>query len=304
MTVFLVVAGALAVLWILANSKTSRPDGVLVPRVHPYRRIMQYIMPTRSESVVFFDTYVPADALLDYVEQAREQFDADITHCVVGALAQGLAEAPTMNRFVAGRRLYQRRLRHITFSMKRTAGDERAKLATVKLEIPTEGSFRDLCARINEEVSHERSDTRTYADKEFDLLGLIPRPVLIRAVQFLRWLDHHNLVPAGFIATDPLHTSVFVANLGSLGMDAGYHHLYEWGNCPIFVTVGRVETHPVVVEGEVVPQRQLHLRWTYDERIDDGLSARRGMHAVKRVLEDPFSELGCVGSGASAEPQS
>jgi len=291
MTLLVALAVVLA-LWILANCKTSRPDGTLVPRVHPYRRIMQYIMPTRAESIVLFDTYVRADALLAYIEKARTRFPIDITHCLVAAVGAALAAVPEMNQFPAGRRLYQRKQRHVTFSMKRAQGERAAKLATVKLALDPGERFPALCARIDREIAAERSGARTYADKEFDLLGSLPRPLLMRGVQLARWLDHHNLLPGAFLENDPLYTSVFVANLGSLGMGAGYHHLYEWGNCPVFMMIGRVEERPAVEDGRVVVQKQLHIRWTYDERIDDGLTARHGLEAVKQALENPEATFG------------
>lgn len=291
MTLLVALAVVLA-LWILANCKTSRPDGTLIRRVHPYRRIMQYIMPTRAESIVLFDTYVRADALLAYIEKARTRFPVDITHCLVAAVGVGLAAVPEMNQFPAGRRLYQRKHRHVTFSMKRAQGERAAKLATIKLAIEDGEPFAALCARIERSIAAERSGQRTYADKEFDLLGSLPRALLLRAVQLARWLDHHNLLPGKFLENDPLYTSVFVANLGSLGMGSGYHHLYEWGNCPVFMMVGRIEERPAVEDGRVVVQKQLHIRWTYDERIDDGLTARHGLEAVKQALENPEAAFG------------
>jgi hypothetical protein len=100
-----------------------------------------------------------------------------------------------------------------------------------------------------------------------------------------------------------MYTSIFLANLGSLDMDPGYHHLYEWGNCPLFMMVGRIQDRPVVVDGELVVRKTLHIRWSYDERIDDGLNARFGIESVKRALEDPFVFLGCLeADGSDARP--
>jgi 2-oxoacid dehydrogenases acyltransferase (catalytic domain) len=300
--IFAIVSASFLALWILVNYKTSRPDGTLVGGLHLYRRVMQYIMPTRNESVVFFDTYVRAEPLLAYIEKTRARFHVDVSHCLVAAVAAGLAAVPEMNRFAVGRRLYQRTQRHVTFSMKRTQGDRRAKLATVKLALPDGEPFQALCARIDRSIDGERAGVRTYADKEFDLLGILPRPLLLRGVQLARWLDHHNLLPAAFLDNDPLYTSVFVANVGSLDMGSGYHHLYEWGNCPVFMMVGRIEERPAVETGQVVVQKQLHVRWTYDERIDDGLTARHGLEAVKHALENPDAAFGVIdhASGESA----
>ena len=289
-----IAIGVLFLAWVLLNLKTSRCDGILLRNVHPYRRLMQHIMLTRNESVVYFDDYVVADNLLAYLAKAKERFGADISHCLVAAAAIGLAEAPTMNQFVMGRRLYQRKQREIAFSMKREAMNKKAKIAVVKKAIRDGETFREFCQRVNEEINVQRSDKKTYADKEYSLFTMVPRPVLNWAVTLFRWMDYHNILPASFIKSDGMYASIFVANLGSLKMRAGYHHLYEWGNCPMFMMVGRIEEKPWVVDGEVVPRKILHIRWTYDERVDDGLSARFGQEAVSRVLENPFEELGCL----------
>ena len=293
------VAATLIALWAALHMKTARPDGVLVPAVHPYRRLMPYVMVNRNESIALFDSYADAEALLQYIDRAGGKFDVDIAHCLVGAALIGLAENPKMNRFSTGRRLYQRRGTSVTFSMKRKQLDTEAKLATVKMDgVPGE-SFRGLCDRINAKVGVERSETKTYADKEFDLVTAMPRPLLRLAVRLLKTLDYFNVLPASFIRNDGLYTSMFIANLGSLGMGAGFHHLYEWGNCPLFMMAGQVEERAVVRDGEVTVRKLLPIRWSYDERIDDGLNARFGIDSVVRALEHPFEYLGCIADDGS-----
>ena len=89
----LIACGALVLLWIAIELKTSRPDGTLLRGLHPYRRIMPYIMQGRNESMVYFDTYVRAERLLDYLARARQRFPLDVSHCLVGAaaIAAGIA---------------------------------------------------------------------------------------------------------------------------------------------------------------------------------------------------------------------
>ncbi|HMV68275.1 MAG TPA: 2-oxo acid dehydrogenase subunit E2 [Myxococcota bacterium] len=283
------VAGLLS----LTQLKTGRSDGDLV-NIHPYRRMMFYIMPGRNESVVYFDRAVRAERLEAYIEQAREAFGANMTHVLTAAVGIGLGENPKMNQFVVGRRLYARRGRWVTFSMKRQKLNKQAKLSAVKMEMQDGETFRELVTRINGQVQHERSGERTDSDKEFDILNLLPRPGLNLAANLLRALDYYNLMPAFFIKGDGMYTSAFIANLGSVGMGAGYHHLYEYGTCPLFIMVGQVEERPVVEDGKVVVGRVLPIRFSYDERIADGLTARFGIESVARVLEDPFHWLGCL----------
>lgn len=283
----------------LLDLKKSRPDGAYVKNTHPYRRMMGVIMPTRGESVVYFDAQVDATELLAYVAKAREEATdgserCDVTHVVVAAAGHALSRHPRLNRFIAGGRLYQRDGVWASFSMKRHKLEAESKLATVKLRLdaPEGEGVRGLIARINENVSSERGDERTYLDRELDLFLALPRFVLTRAFRALAWLDTVNLLPGGFIEGDGMFSSVFIANLGSLGMGAAYHHLYEWGNCPLFIAVGAIEEVPRVVGGEVRVVSVLPMRFSFDERVEDGLSARGALSAMEEALASPLEHLG------------
>jgi hypothetical protein len=300
---FAVVVAAVVVLVLLLELKTSRSDGELVADVPKFRRMMQFIMPSRNESVVYFDRAVRAENLEAYLEAVKGPLGANLTHVLVGAFNIGLAENPKMNQFVVGRRLYRRNGRFLTFSMKRQKGKKKAKLSAVKLQMQDGETFKQLCDRINGGIKVERSGEKTAADKEYDVLDLLPRPGLRAMNKLLRVLDYYNVLPHFFIEGDGMYTSIFIANLGSVGMGAGYHHLYEHGTCPLFIMAGKVEDRVIVEHGRPVVARILPLRFTYDERIDDGLTASYGIESVVRVLEDPQRWLGCTrADGSDARP--
>jgi len=273
-------------------------------KVPPYRTMLSHMMDGRDDSVVYYDDYVKADALLEFIEKVRPHFHVDVIHLLVGAAIVGLRENPKMNRFVAGKRLYDRNHKAITFSIKRKKLDREAKLGAVKLLIPDDESIESLFRRINDKMGIERSDAVTPVDKEINFMSKLPRPILNFCIWFARWADYYNLLPWGFVKGDSFFTSMFIANLGSLGMSAAYHHLYNYGNCPLFLMVGRIEDRPVAVDGKVVVQKTLHLRWSYDERIDDGLTSKYGMASVKNALEDPFRyfKLPAVEEPLAAQP--
>jgi hypothetical protein len=299
MSTWLIILLVVVALWVLASMKTSRPDGVLVGKVHPYRKLLGYIMPTRNEAVVYFDDYVNAEPMLRYLKETKDTLAADVTHVFVAAFFRAIKTVPRMNQFVVGRRLYRRKGQFITFSMKRKMMDRKAKLSAVKAELTEGMTFKDLCEFINGQVVVERSGKKTYSDKELDLLKWIPRPALRFVVGLLRVLDYYNLVPGFFIRGDAMYTSVFCANLGSLKMRAGYHHLFEWGTAPLFIMAGAIEDRAVVRDGEVVVQPTLHIRFSYDERIDDGLTASDGINWARTVMEDPWQYLGCTKADGS-----
>jgi hypothetical protein len=296
---WLIILGSFFVLLTLLTLKKSRSDGTYLGKIHPYRKVMMYIMPTRNESVVYYDDYVVADELLRYLEVVKARFHCDIQHIFVAAIARAMRKTPSMNRFVVGRRLYQRKGVWVTFSMKRGKLNRAAKLTAVKREIPETQSLFELSEALNANIKVERSDAVTYTDKEVGLFSMIPRPVMVVAVKLFKLLDYYNLLPASFIKNDGFYTSMFAANLGSVGMNAGFHHLYEWGTCPLFLMIGRMEERVFAENGQVVIKKVIPLRFTYDERIDDGLNAGHGIKGVIDALENPFELLGCTKADGS-----
>ena len=103
---------------------------------------------------------------------------------------------------------------------------------------------------------------------------------------------------------DPMFTSVFLANLGSLKIDAAYHHLYEHGNCPLFVTVGKVAPAAFAADdGTVAARPGLTLRYTYDERVEDGLYCAAALNLLRERIEDPASWLGTFSHLSHVTPE-
>lgn len=293
-----VFAAALVVL-ALAELKTSRPDGTLV-RAHPYRQMLPYLLPTPNSAITFYDAQINAAPLLAFVEAQRELGkDVDVTDCLLAAIAVALDETPRLNRFIVGRRLYQRHVRKVSFSALRRKKDRRAEVAAVQLTIKDDWAFDDLHHAVQSSIAIERSGQRTYTDRELHATLALPRPLLGFVVAALKWLDRRNLLPASFLDKDPLYCSVFLANLGSIDMRPGYHHLYDWGNCPLFVVAGKIAPMPAVEAGAVVVREILPLRISFDERIDDGINANDTLLAAQRVLENPFTRLGCLRADGS-----
>ncbi len=273
-----------------------RPDGTPVAPLHPLRRIMPFIMPTRTECFVLFEQRIavePARALLAEVN-ARRPPERPVTlfHLVLRGIGVVLAEFPRLNRFVAGSRLYDRHGIWLSFSGKKRL-ERDAPLFTAKLRFDPAEPLDAMVDRIHATLGEERSGRPTAAEREAGGFLRLPAPVLRLGTRVLRRLDGWNLLPASFIAGDPLYASAFVANLGSVGLDAAFHHLYEYGTIPIFVTMGRIHRAPVVLDdGRVESRAVFALRYTYDERVEDGFYAARALERLQALLEAPAALVG------------
>lgn len=269
----------------------ERSDADLVPDVHPVRRIMPFVMPTRTESAVLGREEVltgPAKEFLDRFNLDRpEHRPATLFHLLLRSLALAWHERPRLNRFVAGGLYWQRRGVWIAFSGKKGMNED-SPLFTGKRRFDRDETLARMVDDMWDMQVVGRSDKKTETDKEISLLLRLP-PLLLRwFVRGGRWLNEHNLLPAKMIENDPLFASMFVANLGSVGLDACYHHNYDYGTIPAFFVMGKLKLVPVVAaDGSVVSAEVFEIKFTYDERTEDGFYAARVLGAIKHRLEHP-----------------
>ena len=277
---------------------TKRPDGRLVDDVAPYRRIMPYLMRGRNESAVYFEQHVDLTRTEAFVEQFNAAHpDTKITlfHLVTWGIVRTLADRPNLNRFVAGGRIYQRDGIWVSYAAKKVLA-EGSPLVVLKRRFDPAQAFENMVADMWGDLRVGRSDAESTTDKELDVLLRLPGLGLRVFLALERLADALGLLPRVFIENDPMFASVMIANLGSLRMDAAFHHLYEYGNIPVFCVIGRSHEEPVVVEGSVVPRRTAVLRFSYDERVEDGLYAQHALADFQRLVEDPVA-AGILGPG-------
>ncbi len=268
-----------------------RADGTPVTTLHPLRRIMPFVMPTRNGAFVLFEQDIPTAPLLPVLERLNAGRPADrritLFHFVLQSIGAALTDFPRLNRFVAGSRLYDRRGIWIAFSAKQRM-ERDAPIFTAKIEFRPGEPLPAMVDRLLAILGEGRSGRETAADREVKGFLRLPGPLLRLAVRAQRILDGWNLLPTALIKDDPLYASVFVANLGSVGLEAAYHHLYDYGTTPIFVTMGRTHLTPLVRDdGTVASHEVFTLRYTYDERVEDGFYAARALERLAACLASP-----------------
>jgi hypothetical protein len=272
----------------------SRADGTLVPGLSPVRYIMPFLMRGRNESAVLHQARFDLTRTHAWLARWSESHGrkATLFHLVLWAVARTLHERAGLNRFVSGGRLYQRNGVFLSFAAK-AAFDDEAPIVTIKLAFPEDDSFAACVERVALAVGGAREpatgkEKTSTVDKELALAMALPGFVLRGVMALLRWLDRANLMPAGMIASDPMYASAFLANLGSLGIDDTFHHLYEYGTVSLFGAVGRAEKAVFVGDdGAPVVRDALTMCWSFDERINDGFYCASSLKNVQRIVEDP-----------------
>ncbi len=154
-------------------------------------------------------------------------------------------EFPNVNRFIAGGRLYQRKGIWISYSAKQRM-QKGAPLIVLKREFDPDESFAAMVAAMEEQLHTAKfSGGKNTVDGELKLVLMLPG--FLRRLVFAAYplLEAYGMFPKSFIDNDPLYASMFLTDLGSLGLDPVFHHLYEYGNVGTFGVLGRARAEQI-----------------------------------------------------------
>jgi hypothetical protein len=76
--------------------------------------------------------------------------------------------------------------------------------------------------------------------------------------------------------------------MGSLGIQPIYHHIYDFGNLPVFISYGAKRTQIVYdSEGNMKKKHFVDLKVVTDERIVDGYYYASAFKMLKRIMKNP-----------------
>ena len=267
----------------------DRSDGVRLRKLPGFRKMFPYLMWTRTESVIYHSQRLRIGKTLAWIERANMAREKKISlfHVILAAGVRTLALRPEANRFVVGHRIYQRRTIDLSFVIKRELSEE-ATETTVKIAFDPRSTIADVVEQVTSVVKETKQSSTSRDEAATAIVTRLPRSLIRLAIRAVRTLDYFGLLPASFIKGDALYTSAFLANLGSIGADAVFHHLYEWGNAPFFVAVGQRKKEPVVNErGELEVEEVMDLKFSLDERISDGVYYTATISLLTDLIENP-----------------
>ncbi len=277
--------------------KNKRKDGSPIRGLPAFTGIMPYLMPDKAGSVIFYpEDYDITDTLAYIKEWNRDNARGErvlltLFEVVLCATARTICLRPRINRFIAGKKYYQRNRVLLSFVAKKELTDA-GKEVNVKIPFRPEETLATTARKVRDYIRDCTSDDGEDNEKVVDTMMKFPGPFL-RFFNFAyNWLDNHNLLPYSVTQSDPMWSSVFLANIGSFGLDAPFHHLFERGTCPIFMAVGKVRAVNRLSKGpdgspRVEERRMLRVNYSFDDRIADGIYMGRSLELIKRFIENP-----------------
>lgn len=280
----------------------DRIDGRKVRTLDPMSMISPYIQIQRNTCSNLFEESFEITHVERYIRQKRREglTDFGLTHVLLAAYVRSVAKYPQLNRFLSGQKVYWRGM-DIQYCMV-VKKDMRVDSpdTSIKVHLHPGDTAMDVYHKLNAAVESVKASQEL--DSSFDglvhLLTLIPGLVLKFVVWLLRVLDYFGLLPKALLELSPFHGSIFFTSMGSLGIRPIYHHLYDFGNLPVFGAFGlKRKANEVQEDGSVVLRKYVDVKFVVDERIVDGYNYAtffkyfRSLMRHPEVLDNPPEEI-------------
>lgn len=266
----------------------DRQDGKLLRDIDSMHYIMPLMYPNRCDNEAFMHLRIDLTNAQEYLEKKNADNPAyryNLFQLVVTAMLKAITLRPQMNRFIANKNMYQRNEVTAAFTVKKIFSDNGGE-ALARIYAKESDTIDTIHDEIYRQVSFCRSDKKDGSTASMDVIQKIPGKKFIGVVA--RFLDRHGWMPKSIIATDPYYCSVVLTNLGSLKLDAGYHHMTNWGTNSVFCAIGMMKKRPFYDdEGNVEMRMSVDLGLTIDERIADGYYYAKTVRLLKTLLENP-----------------
>ncbi len=269
----------------------DRTDGRRIRTEPPMNQVSPYIMVTRCTSMNLFEEAFEITNVERYIRQKRREgmTSFGLMHVLLACYCRTLCRYPALNRFIAGQKIYSHG-EDVQFCL--TVKKEMTSTSpetVIKVHLSPRDTAEDVYNKLNAEIEKVKNSP---LDSSFDNLAhafmLIPGLFLKFTVWLLKTMDYFGLLPKFLLELSPFHGSVFFTSMGSLGIPPIYHHLYDFGNLPVFCSFGCKRRELELQEdGSIVQKKYLDFKFSMDERIADGFYYAAFFKHFKRIMRHP-----------------
>ena len=253
----------------------DRSDGRKIRTLAPMAQITAFFQVERNTCSNLFEESFEITHVERYIRQKRREglTDFGLNHVLLAAYVRGLCKYPQLNRFISGQQVFSRG-EDIQYCMvvKKEMTIESPD-TSIKVHLSRRDTAEDVYNKLNAAIDEVKKSQELDSgiDNLIGLLNLVPNIVLKFVVWLLKLLDYFGMLPKFLLELSPFHGSLFFTSMGSLGIPPIYHHLYDFGNLPVFGAFGcKRRALEVTEDGSVVQKKYLDVKFVLDERIVDG----------------------------------
>ena len=266
----------------------DRREGRRIKSLPAMNYITPYIMKVRADSQNHFEDVIDITNIEHYLDKKHREGYTDMTllHVLLAAYVRVIAERPGLNRFISGQRIFARDNIECVMTIKKELTIESPDTC-IKVEFDPRDNIFNVYKKFQKTALAAINDATDF-DNTAKALVKLPGLILRGAVALLRGLDYVGLLPKALLKVSPFHGSMIITSMGSLGIPAIYHHLYDFGNLPIFISYGSIFSADAIKrDGSRERHHFVTLKVVTDERICDGYYYASSFKRLKRYLQHP-----------------
>ncbi|MBR0462227.1 MAG: 2-oxo acid dehydrogenase subunit E2 [Erysipelotrichaceae bacterium] len=268
----------------------DRFDAKYMRDVDPMHFIMPYLLPNRCDNEAFFSYRIDLTKLNKYIKKknaSKPEYKYNMFQCIIAATLKTITLRSKLSIFIHNYKMYKRNEVTAAFTVKQEFADDGGEVLCFIHSKP-EWTIDDLHNEMHRQLlklkdREYKDESSGFMEKFNNLPKFISHPIM----KFLCWLERKDMVPTALVETDPYHSSVNFANLGSIGLPSGFHHLTNWGTTSMFIVIGKMDKMPFFKNKEVTFKDAVELNITIDERIADGYYFSRSMKMMQYFLDNP-----------------
>ncbi|MGE4483951.1 MAG: 2-oxo acid dehydrogenase subunit E2 [Oscillospiraceae bacterium] len=268
----------------------DRKGGHRLRTLDAYNAFTPYIMKQRNDASNLFKDSVELTETDKFILKKRNEGlkGLGLLHIFVASYVRMVSQRPALNRFIAGRFIYSRNNIEIVMTVKKAMTTEASETSIKVIFEPTD-TITDVYYKMNEQIEKVKSgEEESNTDNVANALMRIPRLILQFAVWIIEILDYFGILPQSLLNASPFHGTMVITDMGSLGIPTIHHHLYNFGDLPVFLAFGaKRKAYEVQKDGTVAEKKYVDYTATIDERICDGYYFATAFRYMRSYLKNP-----------------
>lgn len=268
----------------------DRANARQVRSLPPMSKITPYFMPDRIGAQNLIREQLNLTEIEKYIAEKRKQGlkGFGFMHVFIASYLRVVAQYPGVNRYLSGQKIYSRTDCEIAFVVKKEMTAE-APDTVVKVKFKPGITAEEVYHQVSKVVGENKGETDDSAfDAVAKMFSYVPGVFLKFTVWFIKLLDYFGLLPTMLEEVSPFHASMFFTSVASIGIPVIFHHLYNFGNVPIFCAFGKkYKKSDIDKDGNVVTEKYIDYTFSADERICDGYYFSLVLRQLRKIFANP-----------------
>lgn len=247
-------------------------------KLTPWRKLSLASWEPKGDSSIYAMEDIILDKSLDFCRREK----ISIYPLLIQSVSMAIKDHPQVNSSVIRNRIIPRKDISVFFHVVNRNNDD--DLSGVRLTNPHEEGMQELNTLFVEKVEEAANGEGPYVASK-KVVAKTPRFLvkpLLNLYSYFAYKWNRNL--KFFKSPDDAFGSVMMTAVGSVGITKALCPIAPYTHVPMVISVGKIESRPVVIENAIEIRQVATLGFTFDHRIMEGIHFKAFFESFKSHL--------------------